>query len=108
MFEFRLVETAGEVIVPDIEGKGAVNGNGNRDGDGGGVDGTTSSGGVHLTRVNAALLAAESQHMHQSQRKRIKGLPMSSRPPTNPADHPYRPTRWHHRRGVTHQTCLVQ
>ena len=63
------------------------------------MDGTTSGGGVHSTRVNAALLAAESQHMHQSRRKRIKGLPMSSEPPVRPAERPNRAVRRRWRRG---------
>ncbi|KIM51077.1 hypothetical protein SCLCIDRAFT_33747 [Scleroderma citrinum Foug A] len=85
---FGEVESGDEVIAPSVEGKGAVDGNGDQDGDGGGVDGTTSGGGIHSTRVNAALLAAESQHMHQSRRKRIKGLPMSSEPPIQSAERP--------------------
>ena len=99
MIAFGQVESGDEAIVPSVEGEGAVNGDGDRDGDGGGMDGTTSGGGVHSTRVNAALLAAESQHMHQSRRKQIKGLPMSSKPPIRSAEHPNGTVGCRRRRG---------
>ena len=63
------------------------------------MDGTTSGGGVHLKRVETALLAAKSQHVRYSRRRRNGNSPVSSIPPIRPADRPYRPIRWRRRRG---------
>ena len=57
------------------------------------MDGTTSGSGVHLTRVKTALLAEESQHMHQTRGTQSNNLPMSSEPPIHHANHLYGPTR---------------
>ena len=88
---FREVESGVEAIAPKVEGENAGIGVGDRDGDEGGMDGTTSGGGIHSIRVNAALLAGDSQHMHQSRRIRNGDLPVSSVPPIYLADRPYRP-----------------
>ena len=53
-------------IVPDIEGEKACDSDDDPDGDVGGVDSTTSSGSVDSIQVNEALLAMESQYMHQT------------------------------------------
>ena len=71
-------------IVPDIEGKtaeGNSDGDGDQYGDDGDGDSITSGGSIDSIRVNAALLAVESQYMRQDQRTRNSDLPMSSRPP---------------------------
>ena len=81
-FEFGEVESGGEAIVPRSEGDGAGEGNGDQDGDNGDVGGMTSSGDVDSTRVEAALLAAGSQHMHQDQQTQSKNLLVLSMPPT--------------------------
>ena len=81
-FEFGEVESGGEVIVPRSEDDGAGKGNGDQDGDDGDVGGMTSSGDVDSTRVEAALLAAGSQHMRQDQQTQSKNLLVSSMPPT--------------------------
>ena len=65
---FGQVESAGGRMTTDFEGEGAGDSDDNRVGEDGGVDGTTSGGGVHLRRVNAALLAAGSQHMRWNRR----------------------------------------
>ena len=92
-FVFGQVEGADEAIAPSFECEGAGDGDGDQDRDDGGVGGTTSGGGVHSIRVNAALLAGDSQHMHQSRRTQNGDLPVSSRPPTSPAERPYRGVR---------------
>ena len=78
-FAFGQPEGREEAIAPrDVEG------NGNRDGNDRGVgnlDGTTSSGDVDSRRVEAALLAGDSQHMCQNRRMWNSDLPMSSVPP---------------------------
>ena len=99
MFVFGQVEGADEAIAPSFECEGAGDGDGDRDRDDGGVGGTTSGGGVHSIRVNAALLAGDSQHMHQSRRTQNSDLPVSSGPPTSPAECPYRGVRPQCRRG---------
>ena len=53
--------------MPNVEGERAGDRNGGDEGNGN-VDGTMSGGGVHSRRVNAALLAADSQHVHWNQR----------------------------------------
>jgi len=68
-FVFGRVESRDEAIVPNVEGERAGNGDGNGDGDNGDVgdmDGTTSSGDSDSIRVEAALLAGESQRVRYS------------------------------------------
>ena len=76
----------------DVEQR-AVNSDGNRNGGDGDVGDTTSGGNVNSSRVEAALLAAESQYMRYSRRKRNGDSPVSSGPPTSCADCPYRLAR---------------
>ena len=92
------LKRAGEAIAPNV-GEMARDGNGDDDGDDGDVDGATSSGNVDLNRVEEALLAVESQYMHQGRRTRNGDLPMPSEPPIQPTERPYRLIRCHHRRG---------
>jgi len=63
------------------------------------VDGTTSGGSVDSTRVNAALLAEESQHTHYSPRTRINS-PMLSGPPVKCSERMYEVVRCRRRCGV--------
>ena len=83
-FAFGRLESGEEAIAPrDVEGDG------DRDGDDGGVgdlDGTTSGGNVDSKRVKAALLAGDSQRMRQNRRTRNGDLPMSSMPPIRLAE----------------------
>ena len=65
-FEFGEVESAGGWIMVDIEGETDGDGDRSGDGRGGRMDGTTSGSGVDSTRVNAVLLAIESQHANQT------------------------------------------
>ena len=77
------------VIALSVEGERAVKGDGDRDSDDrgvGNVDGTTSGGDVDSKRVEAALLAGDSQRMHQNRRTRNSNLPMSSVPPIRLAE----------------------
>ena len=81
---FGQVKSGDEAIAPSIEDERADDGVGNQDG-----DGTTSGGSVDSMRVNATLLAVESQHLRWSRRKQNGHLPVSSWPPIQPAEHPY-------------------
>ena len=63
------------------------------------MNGTTSNFSVDSTRVNAALLATDSQQTRSSQIPRRYDSPVSSWPPTNHAEHPYGPARHNRRRG---------
>ena len=104
-FAFRELESGEMVIVPNVEGERAGDGDGDRNGDGsddggdGDVDGMTSGGDVDSTRVEAALLAAGSQHMCQDQQTRSKNLLVSSGPLTHCSEHPYRLVRCLRRHG---------
>ena len=69
MFTFREVESGDEVIVPNVKGERAGDGD---------VDGTTSSSSIDSMRVNEALLAVGSQHMCQCQRSGHRDSPVSS------------------------------
>ena len=95
MFAFGELESGEMAIAPNVEGERAGDGDGDRNGDGGddggdsNVDDTTSGGDVNSTRVEAALLAAGSQHMHQDQQTRSKNLLVSSGPLTHRSEHPY-------------------
>ena len=93
MFEFRLVESAGEAIAPSVEGERACDGNGNGsggDGDDGGV------GDVDSKRVKVVLLTGDSQHMRQIQRTRDGNVPVSSVPPSYLTECPFGPVRCCH------------
>jgi len=71
IFVFGRPESGDEAIAPSLEGERAGDGDGDGnggDGDDGDADGTTSGDGVDSTRVNAAQLATDSQHMRQSRR----------------------------------------
>ena len=90
--EFGELESGEEAIVPGAEGEtaeGNGDGDGDRYGDDGDGDGITSGGSVDSIRVNAALLAVESQYMRQDRRTRNGDLPMSSRPPIRHLNRPY-------------------
>ena len=69
--------------------RGVTKMNSDRDGNDGDGDGTTSGGSVDLNRVNAMLLAAESQHTRQTQRMRDGNSPVSPVPPIYHAERPY-------------------
>ena len=91
-FAFREAESRDEAIAPDVEGEtaeGNGDGDGDQYGDDGDGDGITSGGSIDSIRVNAALLAVESQYMRQDQRTRNGDLPMSSRPPIQHLNRPY-------------------
>ena len=102
-FAFGRLESGEEAIAPrDVEGERAVEGDGDRDGDDGGVgdlDDTTSGGDVDSKRVKAALLAGDSQRMRQNRRTRNGDLPMSSVPPIRLAERPNGLTIRRRRRG---------
>ena len=95
-FAFGEVEGGDEAIAPSVECEGAGNGDGDCDGDG---DGTTSGGSIDSNRVNAMLLAVESQHLCWSRRKQNGHLPVSSWPPIRLVERPYRAVKWYRRRG---------
>jgi len=68
---FGQVESGGKAIALSVESETAGDGDGDGygdDGDVGDVDDMTSGGDTDSMRVEAVLLAAESQHMHQSPR----------------------------------------
>jgi len=99
---FGRVESGVEAIAPSVESETAGDGDGDGygdDGDVGDVDDTTSGGDTDSMRVEAALLAAESQHMRQSPRSRQNNLPVSSRPPIQRERRPYGLVRRRPRRG---------
>jgi len=96
---FGRPESGDEAIAPSVEGERA--GDGNSDGykGDGDVDGTMSSGHIDSSRVEEALLAAESQHTRYSSRLRRNNLPVSSWPPIQPERRPYGHVRRRQRRG---------
>ena len=106
-FAFGQLESGDKAIAPDIGSERAEDGDGDRNGDGDGNrygddgdgDDTTSGSSVDSNRVNAALLAEESQHMRCSRRKRIKNSLVSSRPPIRHLDRPYGLVTRRRRRG---------
>jgi len=83
---FGRVERGDEAIAPSVEGETAGGRGDGRDGD---ANGMTSGGDADSTRVEAALLAAESQHTRYSSRLRRNDLPVSSWPPIQPERRPY-------------------
>ena len=99
-FAFGEAESGDEAIAPSVEGERA----GDDDGD---MDGMTSSDDVDSKRVEAALLAGDSQHTRQSRRTGNGDLPVSSMPPIYPADRPYGPVRWRRRRGRIKITSII-
>ena len=99
---FGRAESGDEAIAPSLKGERAGNGDGDGyggDGGDGDVDGTTSSGHIDSSRVEEALLAAESQHTRYSSRLRRNNLPVSSWPPIQPERRPYGHVRRRQRRG---------
>ena len=96
-FAFGQLESGDKAIAPDVGSERAEDGNGNRNGNGNGNrygddgdgDDTTSGSSIDSNRVNAALLAEESQHMRQTRGTGDKDLPVSSRPPIRLTEHPY-------------------
>jgi len=99
IFAFGEVESGDEPIAASVEGERAGDGDGGRNGDVGDVDGTTSGGDADSMRVEAVLLAAESQYTRYSSRSQRNDLPMSSRPPILSARRPYGLVRRRRRRG---------
>ena len=99
MFVFGRVEGGEEAIAPKVIDETAGNGDGDRNGGGGAVNGTTSSGNVDSTRVEAALLATDSQQTRSGRITRKHSLPVSSEPPIQPAEQPYGLIRRQLRRG---------
>jgi len=98
IFIFGRPESRDEVIVPSLEGKRAGHGDGN--GNRGDSKGDTTSGGnVDSKRVEAALLAGDSQLKHQSQRIRMGNLPVSSGPPIRSTERLYGHVRHQQRHG---------
>ena len=98
-FAFGWLESGETAIAPDIEGERARNSDDDRDGDVGGVDGTTSGSSVDSIQVNEALLAVESQHVRQTRRPQSNDLPVLSGPPTKRSERPYGLVTWRRRRG---------
>jgi len=98
---FGEVESGVEAIAPSAKGEraGDGDGDGGRNGDVGDVDGTTSGGDADSMRVEAVLLAGESQRVRYSRRRRIENLPVSSRPPIQRERRPYGAIRRRRRRG---------
>ena len=96
-FAFGQLESGDKAIAPDVGSERAEDGNGNRNGNGNGNqygddgdgDDTTSGSSVDSNRVNAALLAEESQHMRQTRGTGDEDLPVSSRPPIRLTERPY-------------------
>jgi len=102
IFAFGEVESRVEAIAPSVESERAGDGDGDGYGDDGGdgdVGDTTSGGSVHSKRVEAALLAGDSQLERQSRRIRTGNLPVSSGPPIQSTERPYGPIRRRRRRG---------
>jgi len=98
---FGRVESGVEAIAPSLEGERAGHGDGDGYGDDGGdgdVGHTTSGGNSDSIRVEAVLLAGESQRVRYSRRTRTGNLPVSSWPPVQPESCPYGPIRRRQRR----------
>jgi len=99
---FGRAESGDEAIAPSVEGERAGDGDGDGygdDGDDGDEGDTTSGGDVDSFRVEAALLAGDSQLERQSRRTRPGNLPVSSVPPTYRERRPYGLVRRRRRRG---------
>jgi len=96
---FGRVESGDEAIAPSVEGERAGEGDGGGYGDDGDVGDTTSGGDVDSKRVEAALLAGDSQLERQSRKIQTGNLPVSSRPPTDRTRRPYGLARRRPRRG---------
>ena len=85
-----------------------MDGDGDGDRDGDAIDGTTSGDGIDSTRVNAALLAGESQHTRQTRRRRNGDLPVSPRPPIQLGERPYgHVRRWCQRGRIKFESAKV-
>jgi len=98
-FVFGRVEGGDKQMVVRVIDETAGNGDGRWNGGDGDVNGTTSSGNVHSTQVEAALLATDSQQTRSSQVSQRYDSPVSFWPPIQPADRPYGPPRRQRRRG---------
>jgi len=98
-FVFGRVEGGVEAIAPKVVDETTGDGDGRWNGGDGDVNGTTSSGNVDSTQVEAALLATDSQQTCSSRITRRNDLPVSFWPPIQPADRPYGPARCQRRRG---------
>ena len=96
MFAFGEVEGGDEAIAPSVECEGAGDGDGDRNGD---DNGTMSGGSIDSNRVNATLLAVESQHLRWSRRKQNGHLPVLSWPPIQLVEHLYGAVKRYHRHG---------
>jgi hypothetical protein len=99
MFVFERVEGGVEQIVARVVDETTGDGDGRWNGGDGSMDGTTSGNSIDPTRVNAALLATDSQQTRSRRITRNDDLPVSSWPPIQPADRPYGPARHQRRRG---------
>ena len=97
-FAFRWLESTREVIVPIIEGERAGNGSGDRNGDNesGDRDGMVSSSNVDSMRVGGVQLAGEAGQHERPNAENKRNVPMSSRPPIQHPNHPYRNVRHRH------------
>jgi len=98
-FVFGRVQSGDEAIAPIVEGERAGDGDGGGYEDDGDVGDTTSGGDLDSKRVEAALLAIDSQLERQSRRIQNNDLPVSSWPPVQPESRPYGPIRRRRRRG---------
>jgi len=99
---FGRVESGVEAIAPSLEGERAGHGDGDGYGDDGGdgdVGDTTSGGNSDSIRVEAALLAGDSQLKRQSRRIQTGNLPVSSVPPIQSERRPHGLIRHRRRRG---------
>jgi len=87
---FGRPDSGDEAIAPSVESERAGDGD---------VDDTTSGGDSDSIRVEAALLAGESQRVRYSRTTRTGNLPVSSWPPIRSAERPYGLVRRRRRRG---------
>jgi len=96
---FGRPESGDEAIAPSVEGERAGEGDGGGYGGDGDMGDTTSGGNSDSIRVEAALLAGESQRVRYSRRTRTGNLPVSSWPPIQFETRPYGLARRRPRRG---------
>jgi len=96
---FGRPESGDEAIAPSVEGERAGEGDGGGYGGDGDMGDTTSGGNSDSIRVEAALLAGESQRVRYSRRTRTGNLPVSSWPPVQHERRPYGSIRRRPRHG---------
>ena len=96
-FVFGQVECRDERMARELEEK-AGDGEGDRNGGNGDVDGTTSGSSVNSIRVEASRLATKSHHIRYSRRTQDQDLPVSPGPPTYYAERPNGLVKRRHRR----------